>query len=171
MLLIGKVVASNTPMAIICDQTYALCTSAACIPDPVNSKNAICDCEVYQGKSAGYNSCSQRKPYLDQYKVMHVISTFSFEQFATKKSMTCPQGFLWTDCVDHSCTVDPKNKQRALCNCKIHSSKSFITFGGECNQQNCKTGFWSGATESTSKGLRQALMKEITVPSKAQCKR
>lgn len=77
---------------VICNQEYALCTSAPCIPDARNAKYAICDCVVKKGESAGYKTCKQRKPGQDKYKVTRLISTFSFEQFATKKLMNCTQG-------------------------------------------------------------------------------
>jgi hypothetical protein len=39
---------------IICNQKYALCTSAPCIPDPRDSKYALCTCDVEAGDSVGY---------------------------------------------------------------------------------------------------------------------
>lgn len=44
----GFVQASATP--IICDQEYALCTSARCIPTSGNPANAVCDCIVEKVK-------------------------------------------------------------------------------------------------------------------------
>lgn len=149
---------SATP--IICEQDYALCTSARCIPIPGSSSNAICDCVVENGKSAGYKTCDERKPTQDKYKVTSLISTFSFAQFATKRPMNCPEGLPWTNCVDMSCTVDPQNSKRALCNCVIESTQAFFTFGGSCKTHTCATGFWSGATQANGIILRNALMQE-----------
>lgn len=150
--------ASATP--IICDQDYALCTSARCIPTPGIPANAICDCVVEHGKSAGYKTCEERKPVRDRYKVTSLVSTFSFEQFATKRPMNCAKGLPWNNCVDMLCTVDPQNPKRALCNCKIQNTQAFFTFGGDCNTATCASGFWSGATEEDGIILRNALMKE-----------
>lgn len=146
---------------IICDQDYALCTSARCIPAPGSSTNAICDCSVEKGKSAGYKTCKERKPVEDKFKVTSLISTFSFEQFATKRPMNCPEGLPWTNCVDRLCTVDPQNSKRALCNCMIERTQAFFTFGGDCNTNTCATGFWSGATQADGIILRKALMQEL----------
>ncbi|WP_454780344.1 hypothetical protein [Legionella sp. WA2022007384] len=158
---------SATP--IICDQDYALCTSARCIPTPGSLTDAICDCVVEKGKSAGYKTCEERKPVRDRYKVMSLVSTFSFEQFATKRPMNCAEGLPWTNCVDMLCTVDPQNSKRALCNCKIESKQAFFTFGGDCNTATCATGFWSGATEEDGIILRKALMQEVhSLPKKPQ---
>ncbi|WP_010652615.1 hypothetical protein [Fluoribacter dumoffii] len=158
--------ASITP--IICDQDYALCTSARCIPLPGSSTNAICDCVVEKGKSVGYKTCKERKPVQDRYKVMTLISTFSFAQFATKSSMSCPQGSPWTNCVDMACTVDPQNSKRALCNCKIERAQAFVTFGGDCNTDTCSSSYWSGATKANGIILRKALMQELHSEPKKQ---
>lgn len=152
---------AQTPATpIICEQEYALCTSARCIPVPGSSNNAICDCVVENGKSAGYTTCEKRKPSQDKYKVTSLTSTFSFAQFATKKPMNCPKGLPWTNCVDMLCSVDPQNPKRALCTCKIESTQAFFTFGGGCNTNTCATGFWSGATPENGIILRNALMQE-----------
>ncbi|HAU1152666.1 TPA: hypothetical protein JBI12_12105 [Legionella pneumophila] len=155
----GFVQASATP--VICDQEYALCTSARCIPTPGNSVNAICDCVVEKGKSAGYRTCKERKPVRDRYQVTSLISTFSFEQFTTKRPMNCSEGLPWTNCVDMPCTVDPQNSKRALCICTIERTQAFFTFGGDCNTNTCATGFWSGATYANGILLRRALMQEM----------
>lgn len=164
LFLTGFAQASETP--IICDQDYALCTSARCIPIPGSLANAICDCVVEKGKSAGYKTCKERKPVQNRYKVTTLISTFSFEQFATKRPMNCPEGLPWTNCVDMLCTVDPQNSKRALCNCRIERTQAFFTFGGDCNTNTCSTGFWSGATQANGTILRNALMQEMHLKSK-----
>jgi hypothetical protein len=151
--------APNKP--IVCTQEYALCTSAPCIPDPRHSDYAICSCIIENGKSVGYKSCKQRMPKQDQFKAKQVISTFSFEQFKTKKSMACAKGMPWTDCVDAPCTVNPRDPAKAICSCKISHDQAYFTFGGGCETKTCATGFWSGATESAGTLLRNALL-EVT---------
>ena len=150
---------SATP--IICNQTYALCTSARCIPLPQNPNEAICECVIKEGLSAGFSTCETRKPTYNKYKTLSLTSTFSFAQFETKKSMNCPQGMPWTNCVDMPCSADPQNKKRALCQCKINNTKAFFTYGGACNTRHCATGFWSGATHENSTVLRKALLEAI----------
>ncbi|MDR3478979.1 MAG: hypothetical protein P4M14_13225 [Gammaproteobacteria bacterium] len=157
-LCISNMSAATQAPAIVCDQTYALCTSAACIPDPNNSERTICDCAVMKGKSAGFTTCAQRKPFVDKYKAEHLISTFSFEQFAAKKSLTCPQGAPWSNCVDMPCTQDSQHPNHAICSCTVNNTQAFFTFGGECINSTCESGFWSGATQGTaSDALRDAL--------------
>lgn len=158
--------AATTTHAIVCDQAYALCTSAACIPHPNDNQKSICDCVVQKGKSAGFATCKKRKPRTDKYQVTHLISTFSFEQFSTKKSLNCPKGMPWSDCVDMPCTVDPQNTNRAICLCKLNKTQAFFTFGGNCERSTCILGFWSGATPgAASKALRDVLSKEVRNPA------
>lgn len=71
----------------ICNQPYALCTSAACIPDPRHPHYAICTCVVEQGNSAGYTSCEKRLPQHLKNRSTQLTSTFSFVQFSSKKSL------------------------------------------------------------------------------------
>lgn len=156
-----SLISNGCATPIVCDQEYALCTSARCIPSPDNSARAICDCVVEQGKSVGFKSCEERKPLQKKYGVKTLISTFSFEQFATKRPMNCPKGLPWTNCVDMLCTVDPQNAKRALCSCNIENTQAFFTFGGNCNTNTCATGFWSGATTSNGIILRDALMQVL----------
>lgn len=164
-ILISNAYAAKAPHALVCEQTYALCTSAACIPDPSNPKKSICDCVVEQGKSVGFSTCNKRKPYIDQHHATHVISTFSYEQFDSKKSLNCPQGKPWSNCVDMPCTVDPRNPSHAICRCEISTAQAFFTFGGNCETKTCETGFWSGATKgAASNALRDALNMADTKP-------
>ena len=146
---------------IICDKTYALCTSAHCIPNPNQPNEAICFCDVHEGKSLGRTACTKRDPYIDHMGVKRVISTFSFEQFSSKKCMTCPSGTPWTDCLDQPCTVDPLDSSKAICACKVIRTGAYQTFGGNCDTSTCDGGFWSGATvegnEASTKSLMQAL--------------
>ena len=127
-----------------CDQQYALCSAAQCIPNPENSDEAICFCVVKEGVSLGKIPCDQRIPFTDKQGLRHVVSTFSFGE-AEKRVMTCPDGNPWTDCLDMPCTVDPLDPSKAICICKIKRSGSFVTYGGDCDQSTCKTGYWSGA--------------------------
>lgn len=145
----------------VCKQEYVLCTSAPCIPDPRHSNYAICSCDVENGYSAGYKTCVQRAAKIKSFKVKQLISTFSFEQFKSKKSMNCPQGKPWTDCVDAPCTVDPMNASKAICSCQIKHDQPFVTFGGDCNMNTCSTGFWSGSMSASSATLRASLLDKL----------
>jgi hypothetical protein len=164
-IFLSDIYAASASHTVVCEQAYALCTSAPCIPDPSNPGKSICDCVVQQGKSAGFTSCEKRKPHIDQYQVTHLISTFSFEQFAAKKSLDCPKGMPWSNCVDMPCTVDPQNVNRAICLCQLSATQAFFTFGGNCEHRTCASGFWSGATRGpVSDALRDALINDAVKP-------
>ena len=150
---------------IVCSQKYVLCTSAPCIPDPRHPNYAVCSCLVKQGASAGYKTCEQRKPKQYPDKTTRLISTFSFAQYDTKKAMTCSKGMPWTDCVDAPCTVNPMNRQKAICSCPIKHTQSFLTFGGDCRTRTCATGFWSGATDTAATALQNAMFKKLNITS------
>lgn len=159
----------NTAFAkpIICTQEYALCTSAPCVPDPRHPDYAICSCVVENGESIGYKTCQQRAPQTKPFNSKQLISTFSFKQFSSKKSLNCPQGMPWTNCLDAPCTVDPMDASKAICSCKIDHTQAFFTFGGDCNSKTCANGFWSGATKASGILLRKALLKKTANPAVA----
>ncbi|KTD61442.1 hypothetical protein [Legionella spiritensis] len=161
--------AAEQTQPIVCQQKYALCTSAACIPDPRHPDYAICACVVKNGYSVGYKTCEQRTPKEVQYEARRLVSTFSFAQFHAKKNMACRKGIPWTDCVDAPCTVNPMDPKKAICSCKIFNTQSFFTFGGDCDTKKCQEGFWSGTTESSARILRKPLLETLKLsadPSK-----
>lgn len=131
------------------DGTFALCTSAPCIPDPRDpEKLAICDCAVERGTSFGMDSCAERGLKRHSTVLATVKSAYAFVQYTTKSTMTCPAGTPWTFCLDKPCTVDPRNPERALCTCDIKTEGEFVTLGGECTIPSCENAYWSGATPS-----------------------
>lgn len=142
---------------IVCNQMYALCTSARCIPLADSPGKAMCECITEKGLSAGFTSCDKRKPKHDKYNTLLLVSTFSFNEFKTKKAMNCAKGMPWSNCVDMPCSVDPQDSKRALCTCTINNTEAFFTFGGSCNTDSCSTGFWSGATDKDAERLRTSL--------------
>ena len=77
--------------AWLCDQRYALCTTAACKPSPSDPGIAICECFVLDGYSMGYQTCAQRAP-----SARRVVSSFSTQNVNQEFSvMTCPASAPW----------------------------------------------------------------------------
>ena len=150
--------AQDETKAIVCKQTYALCSAAKCTPNPRDNKKAICYCDNYDGLSAGTVSCEKRKPYQDSMGVMHVVSTFSFENDKLK-GMTCPSGTRWTNCVNAPCTIDPTDSKKSICNCPIVATGEIIVFGANCNKHTGENNFWSGALTTSHNFLGEALAK------------
>ncbi|WP_051131851.1 hypothetical protein [Legionella tunisiensis] len=77
--------------------------------------------------------------------------------------MTCPEGSPWTNCLDSPCTVNPRTPSQAICSCKIHHKKPFITLGGDCNTSSCATGYWAGSTKTKSTLLRNTLLEKLNM--------
>jgi hypothetical protein len=154
-----------TGEGIICNETYALCTSAPCIPDPANPEKALCQCDVEEGISFGKKSCSQRRARTDGHGIKHLVSTYSFVQYPSKKTMWCEDGNPWTYCLDMPCVVDPTDPKKAICSCDIKRSGKFLTLGGECDTATCKTAYWSGAPGADTQAAMGVLTKALGMTS------
>ncbi|WP_237699782.1 hypothetical protein [Coxiella burnetii] len=133
---------------VVCNQTYAICTSASCVPIPGNTVKALCDCKVENGASLGNTSCAYRKPKLIAYGLKQIISTYSFTETKINRVMTCSAGTPWANCLNAKCIVDRNAPSKAVCTCQIVASGSYVTYGGNCNTSTCRTQIWSGATKN-----------------------
>jgi peroxiredoxin len=129
--------------AWLCDQRYALCTSAACEPSKTNPKVSVCRCTVMTGYSAGFKTCEQRAP-----AGRHLHSNFSLQAVTSStRVMTCSEPGLWVQCLDAVCEADPANPGHALCQCVNMKTKNFLTFAGNCDTRTCASVIWSAATQ------------------------
>src|SRR5262249_52541388 len=129
-----------------CQQQFALCTSAPCIPEPGNPKIAICTCDVEEGPNLATVACDAVKPSTDANGIRTVYSQFALKQFAQgKRTLKCAAGTPWTWCLNKPCTVDPANPKKAICACDVLRTGEWITAGGNCNTATCNTADWSGA--------------------------
>ncbi len=173
-LLVCVAVAPAPPLsAQVCNQPYALCTSAPCIPDPDDPENqAICRCTVQTGDSLSDAFCADRaektvslfyartptktdvpeteKSFVELTTTL-LTSTFSCHEIGTdgfEGMLICPPGDPWTDCLGAPCTVDPGDptQSQAICRCPIVRGEPFLTFGGGCDPETCSTAYWSAAT-------------------------
>lgn len=164
--------AGSSGKGYICKQRYALCTSAPCVQIPGTEDEALCYCDVENGKSFGYSTCSSRRGKRGKHGEREMVSTYSFAQAGEKSVLQCPAGIPWTACLDMPCLVDPNDSKKANCTCKIVRKGSFVTYGGDCDRKNCDATMWSAASlqdyESGSKALMEdSGLKEL--PSK-MCK-
>jgi hypothetical protein len=143
--------------AWLCDQRYALCTSAACKPSPTDPEASVCKCKVTSGYSVGFKSCQQRAP-----KDRQLHSSFSLQSVTSStRVMTCTEAGLWVQCLDVICEVNPADPTHAMCQCVNMQSGNFLTFGGNCDTRTCASVIWSATTapfpggSQYQKGLRQ----------------
>lgn len=163
----GTVGQSNLPSGTICENTYALCTSAPCTPDPTAPlERAICSCIVKSGTNFGIGTtCAGREP-VDASGTKKLISTYSFAEAETKDVMTCEGDDYWTDCLDMPCVVDPRDPSKAICTCAIKKGGTFVTYGGSngdksCDTNTCARSYWSGATQAAFAQGSVALMATL----------
>jgi hypothetical protein len=132
-----------------CQQQFALCTSAPCIPQPGNPKVAMCMCDVEDGPNLATQACDTLKPSTDSNGIRSLYSQFALIQFAQgKKTLKCPSGTPWTWCLNKPCTVDPSDPKKAICACDIVRTGEWVTAGGNCDTGTCKTAYWSAAPVS-----------------------
>ncbi len=139
----------------LCDQRYALCTTASCTPSKTEKGISICRCKVKSGYSAGYKTCEQRAP---EGRRLH--SQFSLQNGSERlRMLTCNERGLWANCLDVVCEVDPDDPRHALCRCVDKRTKNFYTLGGDCDTRACQSVIWSAETgpgvgAQYEKGLR-----------------
>jgi hypothetical protein len=124
----------------LCDQRYALCTTAPCELVADDSTIASCRCRVERGYSLGFSACSARVP-----KGTSLISTFStVDVTPSLRALVCPDGNRWANCLDIPCEIDADDPAGAVCHCQLVASGEFVTLGGACDTSTCSFTIWSG---------------------------
>ena len=153
ILLVLIVAFGYVPCALaenyLCQQQFALCTSAPCIPAPGNPKVAICRCDVEEGPNLATGCVRHRQAQHGfQWHSDGLFPVRAQAICAGQETLKCPTGTPWTWCLNKPCTVDPANPGKAICACDIVRTGEWITAGGNCNTATCKTAYWSGAPVS-----------------------
>ncbi|EHB58723.1 methylamine utilization MauE [Mycolicibacterium rhodesiae JS60] len=166
-----KAAANTNPDALevdgawLCNQTFALCTTAPCEPSPTDPGVAVCRCVVENGYSVGFKTCTERTQ--SGHKVVSNFSTINVNpNFAV---LSCAPGIPWANCLDMPCEVDPLNPALANCQCQVVTTGESLTFGGGCDTATCTSTIWSAATPDLpgstqyKKGMKQ-LNQAVTFP-------
>lgn len=148
----------------LCNQAFALCTSAPCIPQPGNPDVSICVCEMQEGPNLATVPCDTVRPSTDANGVRTVYSQFALTQFQQgKKGLRCPSGTPWSQCLNKICTVDPANPDKAICACDVVRSGEWQTAGGDCQAATCGTAYWSGALLADSRNNADFMMQQLKI--------
>lgn len=142
---------SENPVAIFCEQTYALCIKAPCSPIVSRKgdgtfaiEQANCTCSVLPGWSMGPGPCDKRAPVTMNGRT-YLMSTYSNFYNKTNLTLSCPSSDqVWALCYGAPCVVSEKDPSKSICTCPIRVGPS-MTLGGACEQEACK-GIWSAAT-------------------------
>lgn len=128
---------------VVCDQPYALCDTAYCVPAQDDPSKVLCSCYMIDGPSLGGNNCSILAPigmYVDEYgnwmikagyPVGQITSTYSFYHAAPTEGNAidpdttssdyagdiylkqCMNGD-WADCWNKPCSVLPQDIHAAI---------------------------------------------------------
>ncbi|MDX8550897.1 hypothetical protein KHC33_06810 [Methanospirillum sp. J.3.6.1-F.2.7.3] len=123
---------------VVCDQPYALCDTAYCVPAQDDPSKVLCSCYMVDGPSLGGNNCSVLAPigmYVNEYgdwmikagyPVGQITSTYSFYHAAPIEGneidpnntspdysgdiylKQCMNGD-WADCWNKPCSVLPQD--------------------------------------------------------------
>jgi thiol-disulfide isomerase/thioredoxin len=128
--------------AWLCNQTFALCTTAPCVPSPTDPSISVCNCVVVNGYSIGFKTCTDRAQ--SGNKVRSAFSTVNVN--SNFGVLSCPSGVPWANCLDVECEIDPSNPAVAKCQCLTVRSGESLTFGGGCDTATCTSTIWSAAT-------------------------
>ncbi|HVR39987.1 MAG TPA: hypothetical protein VMU84_12900 [Thermoanaerobaculia bacterium] len=137
--------------AIFCNQGYALCIKAPCVPivtrnsdGTYTSTSATCECEFISGWSMGPGDCTSRKPVkVNNGQTTYLVSTYSNYFNATNKTMTC-NNKPWAWCYGSPCVLSQKNPFIAICTCPVIPGGASMTLGGGCDTGKCDQ-IWSAA--------------------------
>ncbi len=150
--------------AVVCPaQTFALCSYAPCRPIPGNPSKALCDCDVFDAVSVGNGSCEARATKPGPHGLTRVASAFSLIEIPERPLMTCPEGSVWTQCLDAPCLIDPDDASKASCTCDVQTTGVARTYGGGCDTSTCADSFWSAATPAQVEGGIAAISKHLGV--------
>ncbi|CAN5745702.1 hypothetical protein BH09ACT8_BH09ACT8_37360 [soil metagenome] len=151
--------------AWLCNQTFALCTTAPCEPSPTDPGVAVCHCVMENGYSIGYKACTERAQVgtavASSFSTVNVNANFAV--------LSCPSGVPWANCLDMPCEIDPVNPALATCQCQVVTTGESLTFGGGCDTATCTSTIWSAATPDLpgaaqyTKGMKQ-LNQPVTFP-------
>lgn len=153
--VVDKIAAQIQNQAVFCNDTYALCIKAPCVPIVTLDRlgnyyvdHAACSCEVENGWSMGPGQCPDRAPVV-QGKQTFMISTYSNRFNAMNKTLkntlSCSDtSTVWAWCYGAPCVVDERDPTKATCNCPLETS-AMQTLGGSCDTGNCKY-IYSAAT-------------------------
>ena len=125
---------------IVCESTYALCTTAQCQPVAGKDEEATCDCDVETGYSAGLKPCD------GQVKTAEGTQVRS-RYYPIKSFAKCDNDRPWAWCLDMPCLIDPSDPGKASCACKLVKSKGpYVVVTDTYDDATCTTNLWSSAT-------------------------
>lgn len=130
---------ATKPTNIVCESTYALCTTAKCTPIEEGQGTVFCDCEVKTGYSVGGTPCHEP---IESPEGKQIVSRY----FPIKSYASCKNDRPWANCYDRPCTVDIDDPTRASCACNVVTNESpYVMVTDTYSDETCTTGLYSSA--------------------------
>jgi hypothetical protein len=124
---------------IVCDSTYALCTTAQCTPIEEGQDTVFCDCEVKTGYSVGGTPCHEP---VDSPEGKQILSRY----YPIKSYAACTNDRPWAWCFDRPCIVDKNDPTKAVCSCNIVKDEGpYVMVAETYDDKTCTTGLYSSA--------------------------
>jgi hypothetical protein len=135
------------PQNIVCESTYALCTTAKCTAIEEGQGTVFCGCEVKTGYSVGGTPCHEP---IDSPEGKQVVSRY----FPIKSYASCSNDRPWANCYDRPCIVDKDDPAKAVCACNVVTDESpYVIVTDTYTDQTCTTGLYSSAKVKDMLGL------------------
>jgi hypothetical protein len=124
----------------VCESTYALCTTAPCVPVDGKDGALSCACEVKTGYSLGLEPCQSVKETSEGKQV-------SSRYFPVKSYAVCSNDRPWAWCLDKPCVIDPSNPTKAACACTTAKNQGpYVIVTDTLSDSTCTSGIISSAT-------------------------
>jgi hypothetical protein len=139
------------PQSIVCESTYALCTTAQCTPIQEGQAAIFCDCEVKTGYSVGGTLCHAP---IDSPEGKQIVSRY----YPVRSYAACTNDRPWAWCFDRPCIVDKDDPSKAVCACNIVKDKGpYVIVTDSYSDTTCTTGLYSSAPGKDLQGVTDSL--------------
>lgn len=145
LLMIGVLAASGCSddeteaSYIVCESTYALCTTAKCSLIEEGQETVLCDCDVKTGYSVGSTPCHDP---VGSPEGKQVVSRY----YPIRSFAACNNDRPWAWCYDRPCIVDKDDPSRAACACNIVQNEGpYVMVADSYTDTTCTTGLYSSA--------------------------
>jgi hypothetical protein len=125
---------------IVCESTYALCTTAKCQPIAGKADAVSCACDVKTGYSLGMKPC---RAETETSEGKQITSRY----YPIKSYAACDNDRPWANCLDSPCIIDSSDPSKASCACALVKDQGpYVVVTETYSDTTCTTDLWSSAT-------------------------
>lgn len=138
----------------VCKGTFALCTTAKCIPVAGKTGEVSCQCDVKKGYSAAAKGCELVKN-TNEGKLIYS------RYYPIKGYVACSNARPWAWCLDKPCIIDKKHPTKANCTCSVVSNQGdYVIVTNKYTETTCTTDLYSSATVEEVKQMDDFLKNQ-----------